>query len=335
MYYKVGEYLTGSSKLYVRYSYQAPDSGFVGIDTEGADLIHSVAFYDTLDISKAGEEPPADATLTSLEVTANPNKTTYEDGDNFNPAGMVVTATYSDGSTAELSAADYILSHNALTVGVTAVTVSYTYRDETREAEIPVTVTAKAKTTLEASDYDVAAELLFNDANNYTLANNAYKGASRYFTDEDGTEAARLRCGTKAGAYILFTYTFADDVDLAQAGFMTYALDSRMGTVIEYSTDNETWTTLAKVAEGDTRVSAHYKESATNIVGTKGGTNTDGNMKKMYYNVNMGTAKTLYVKISFVDPGLATYPSGTSSEGADIFGSITFFSRLDLTWQAK
>jgi riboflavin synthase alpha subunit len=337
MYYNVGQYLTNSSKLYVRYSYQAPDSGFVGLDTEGADLIHSVTFYDTLDISKAGEQPAADVTLSKIEVTTQPTKTTYEAGDTFSAAGMVVTATYSDGSEVELSSSNYTLSPTTLELGTTEINVSYTYNEDTRTTTIPITVTAKAKSALEASDYDVAAELMFTDANNYTLANNAYTNATqtRYFTDADGTEAARLRCGTNAGAYILFTYTFEGDVDLSKAGFMTYALDTRMGTVFEYSTDNTNWTTLAKVAEGDTRVSAHYKEDATNIVSAKGGSSTDRNMKKMYYNVNMGTAKTLYVKVSYVDPGWASYSSDISREGADIFGSITFFSRLDLTWQAK
>jgi hypothetical protein len=331
MYYNVGQYLTNSSKLYVRYSYQAPDSGFVGLDTEGADLIHSVTFYDTLDISKAGEQPAADVTLSKIEVTTQPTKTTYEAGDTFSAAGMVVTATYSDGSEVELSSSNYTLSPTTLALGTTEINVSYTYNEDTRTTTIPVTVNAKAKTTLETTDYDVAAELMFTDANNYTLANGAKKGTSRVFTDDAGTEAVRLRCNTTAGAYILFTYTFAENVDLSKAGFMTYALYSRLGTVIYYSTDNENWTTLAKAAEGDKTISADYKELATNIIDSN--KKTDANMYKMYYNVDMGTAKTLYVKIGYEAP--VSGVAGSDVEGADIFGSITFFSRLDLTWQAK
>ena len=38
-------------------------------------------------------------TLSSVEVSGNPSKTTYEIGEAFDPKGLVVTGTYSDGST--------------------------------------------------------------------------------------------------------------------------------------------------------------------------------------------------------------------------------------------
>nr|MCR4791014.1 bacterial Ig-like domain-containing protein [Treponemataceae bacterium] len=38
-------------------------------------------------------------TLTSISVSGSPSKTVYLSGESFDPTGITVTATYSDGST--------------------------------------------------------------------------------------------------------------------------------------------------------------------------------------------------------------------------------------------
>ena len=77
--------------------------------------------------------------LESISVTTNPNVTTYEYQENLNTAGMVVTAAYSDGSTAAVSG--WSCSPTALnTVGTQAITVTYTEREYTRTTTFNVTV---------------------------------------------------------------------------------------------------------------------------------------------------------------------------------------------------
>ena len=49
-----------------------------------------------------------------IEITTQPNKTTYMAGEYFDPTGMVITATYEDGSTKELT--DYTYPTHYLTV---------------------------------------------------------------------------------------------------------------------------------------------------------------------------------------------------------------------------
>ena len=39
----------------------------------------------------------------SITITTMPNKTTYSDGEAFDPTGMVITATYADGTTGEIT----------------------------------------------------------------------------------------------------------------------------------------------------------------------------------------------------------------------------------------
>ena len=48
-------------------------------------------------------------TLSSIAITTAPTKTTYSVGDTFDPTGMVVTATYSDSSTAVVDTYSYSL----------------------------------------------------------------------------------------------------------------------------------------------------------------------------------------------------------------------------------
>ena len=64
--------------------------------------------------------------LDSIAITKAPDKTTYAAGDNFDPTGMVVIATYEDGFTRELTASEYDYSDGYnLTKGTTKVTISY------------------------------------------------------------------------------------------------------------------------------------------------------------------------------------------------------------------
>lgn len=88
------------------------------------------------DDSVPPQPPVPTKTLESISITTPPTKTAYTVGDVFNPAGMVVTATYSNGSTAEVSG--YTTSPNtALNRNDTSITVSYTggRRDENRRAD--------------------------------------------------------------------------------------------------------------------------------------------------------------------------------------------------------
>ena len=62
-------------------------------------------------------------TLSSIAITTAPTKTTYNVGETFDPTGMVVTATYSDASTAVIDTYSYS-PMSALTVADTEITVT-------------------------------------------------------------------------------------------------------------------------------------------------------------------------------------------------------------------
>ena len=65
-------------------------------------------------------------TVESIEITTPPAKTEYMAGEDFDPTGMVVTAHYTDGTTADLSRDQYVIFYgDKLTKGQTDVTIQY------------------------------------------------------------------------------------------------------------------------------------------------------------------------------------------------------------------
>ncbi len=82
---------------------------------------------------------PGGIELQSIAITAPPAKTSYLAGEVFDPAGMVVTAAYSNGAT--LAATGYAVEPSGpLADGVEAVTVRYTEGGRSAAATQPITV---------------------------------------------------------------------------------------------------------------------------------------------------------------------------------------------------
>jgi predicted CoA-binding protein len=80
-------------------------------------------------------------TLASIAITTPPSKTAYTVGESLDTAGMVVTATYSDGSTAEVTGVPSGFDSRAAAASQT-VTVSYTEGGVTKTATFSVTINA-------------------------------------------------------------------------------------------------------------------------------------------------------------------------------------------------
>ena len=94
----------------------------------------------TVTITVKEKTPPVvEKTLERIEVTTNPNKTAYEEGERFDKTGMVVTAVYSDNSRETVT--DYTYAPTgSLTANDKRVII--TYKDKTAT----VTITVKEKT---------------------------------------------------------------------------------------------------------------------------------------------------------------------------------------------
>ncbi len=77
-------------------------------------------------------------TLSSIQITSNPTKTSYVIGESLNTAGLKLKLTYSDGSTEIVTTGFTVSGFSSATAGTKTVTVSY----GTKTATFTVTVTA-------------------------------------------------------------------------------------------------------------------------------------------------------------------------------------------------
>lgn len=77
--------------------------------------------------------------LVSIAITTNPTKMTYNYLESFDPSGMVVTATFSDQSTAQADGFTYPQTSFS-TLGQQAVQIDYAYEGVTKSAALNVTV---------------------------------------------------------------------------------------------------------------------------------------------------------------------------------------------------
>lgn len=85
---------------------------------------------------------PDPVVLTSIKVTKNPTKVVYTEGEVFEPAGMEVTATFSDESTKVVT--DYEYSpKGALALNTNSVSISYTFESVTKNTSVAITVNKK------------------------------------------------------------------------------------------------------------------------------------------------------------------------------------------------
>ncbi len=97
----------------------------------------------TITITYGGKTTAIDVTVnskspTALSITTKPTDTSYFVGEDFNTSGMVVKATYNNGTTANVT--DYYVSYDFSSAGTKTVTVSYKYNGVTVSTTLSVTV---------------------------------------------------------------------------------------------------------------------------------------------------------------------------------------------------
>ena len=82
-------------------------------------------------------------TLSSIEITTGAATTTFEAGDTFDASGIVLSATYSNGTTESSLSPTSVSNPDMSTAGTKTVTVTYTDDYGTATATYTITVTAK------------------------------------------------------------------------------------------------------------------------------------------------------------------------------------------------
>ena len=115
----------------------------------------------TIVCASCSPSQPDDPNLSKISVTTKPFKTTYTVGQKFNPAGMVITAKYIDGSMKTVN--DYLYEPSGkLKLSDTKITISYYGKSTTT----PITVSETGGGDEEYyAEIDPDSNTLLNDLN--------------------------------------------------------------------------------------------------------------------------------------------------------------------------
>ena len=156
--------------------------------------------------------------LSAINVTGAPTKTTYESGEKFNPAGITVTATYSDMSTSvipnsQIQWLDGKTGQVTLAAGTTSVTLKYGNITKTING---ITVNQSKNTVFTFGENGPESHVDGNSATtkSYTQGShtlNITNGTSLYVDafDLKGNSALKLGTSSKTGS---FSFTVPSDV---------------------------------------------------------------------------------------------------------------------------
>lgn len=98
---------------------------------------------------------PVEKVLKSIAISGEATKTTYTEGETFDPTGLVVTATYDDESTEDVTGrVEWTFNPETLTIGTTSVDVTANYQNvESASFKVDVAVSSFDAVDCEAVDF--------------------------------------------------------------------------------------------------------------------------------------------------------------------------------------
>ena len=206
--------------------------------------------------------------LDSIAVTTPPAKTSYLSGESFDPAGMVVTATYSNG--AKLAATGYAIEPSGpLSDGMTSVTIRYTEGGVTKTVTLTVTVERKRISAVPSQ----SGTLTYSGSEQSPSWNNY---------DSSKMTLGGVTSGTNAGSYDA-TFTPKDDYcwsdGSTSAKTVTWSIEKATGslslskTSITLNADAKS-TTFTVTRAGDGAISAVSSDTSVATVSVSGTTVT-------------------------------------------------------------
>lgn len=131
-------------------------------------------------------------TLSSISISGDPNRVTYEEGESFDWTGLTVTAIFTGENTVDVTnSTTWTVVPDVLTMETTSVTVTATYKGKVATKDIPVSVSkALPKVTIDLSENqattattekiewvldDIVVNSIRENSSN-TAANNYYPG---------------------------------------------------------------------------------------------------------------------------------------------------------------
>lgn len=257
---------------------------------------------------------PVEKVLKSIAISGEATKTTYTEGETFDPTGLVVTATYDDESTRVVTnGVKWTCTPETLTLGATEVNVTAAYGEKTASKTVAVTVTEAPKmvdidltkdqtTTATTDKLEWLGEFVTVTANKANAATGT--PANNYYPGNNKTSTRFYKNSTLA-------FTPAPFVVL---GEITYEAAS-----INYATvmASSTWTNATAKSNG--MIVTITPTDGSKPVSAVIGATTGGKSFTINYSLANETSLTLAAKSN--DIYYATFSSASACEfaGADVF----------------
>ncbi len=117
------------------------------VTVQGEDLyVYALSQEPTIQMNyiNIAKAKSAEEEVTSLAITAAPEKTEYFQGEDLDTRGLLVTAAYKDGTSAQVDLEDCVLEgFDSTKLGEQTITVNYTENGKTVQADFKVTVQKK------------------------------------------------------------------------------------------------------------------------------------------------------------------------------------------------
>lgn len=206
-----------------------------------------------------------DTSLKNIEILTPPTKTSYYEGENFNPAGMVIKANYNNNTSRTLDTSDYsILNGTSLSLGQTSVTIRF--EDKT----ITQTISVTSRPTTEKPDDNKPnqkVEAKNSDFNNATIV--VKKAQAYHYTKDTKKNYALLQIEinqiSKATTndtieyyYYLSPYVNQQNIDK----WIKISETQTSNTSLQFEIDSRKVANFSEIANADT-LYLYVKEVAT------------------------------------------------------------------------
>ena len=239
--------------------------------------------------------------VVSIEVTTQPTKLTYIEGEKFDPTGMVVTATYEDGTTAVIT--DYEYMDIELSLGLSLFPIFYGTLDE---VYISVTVVEKQIVSVEIEALPTKVEYLSYESFDPTgLVLKVSFDNGKSASVNEGYTFSRDQLTDKPDYSVVVYEGIEVNVPITVTKVAAYGIPAETDPI--YVDARAIWEQL------------EYTESAGNILGTT----TFGDIQvvssssryMMYEKVNTGVASHKYTYWDHEFEGLLKFGGASSPEG--------------------
>lgn len=258
--------------------------------------------------------------VTSIAISGQANKKDYYAGEQFDPTGLTVTATYDDGTNQNVSVANCTWTPNPLTEGTTSVTCTYRKATATYSG---ITVIKRVAPTTEGNVFSIefngggsdSGDRLdgvgvLGEATNNTLV----KSATASDSDNVFAGAEGLKLGTgKANGSVSFTFKDEASVDIQKIEI----------TTTQYGSDSSTFSvTLGATTFTETGTpGTDYVQNLNDVAASTLTIATD--QKRMYIN-----KITVTIKAEEVPP--TPGPGDSSSNNPDPTGNTSASSETSV-----